>query len=139
MSRKFAVRGKKLTAGVIVAAALGGSLLTAVPAQAADPNPKVPSAVPSGTVAAQSGINERTYPSTDASVRGVIKHRTQIALRCKVRGQDVGGNSTWYMLRDRSTWISGKYLENPPANVPFCRSLNRSAMDMSTESQAAMG
>ncbi|MBB4893605.1 hypothetical protein FHS39_002636 [Streptomyces olivoverticillatus] len=136
MSWTFASRGGKLSAGLLAAAALGGSLLAVTPVHAT-PGPGT-GTKPNGTVNAASGINERAYPSTDSSVRGVLKHNAPLALRCKVHAQDVGGNTLWYLLKDRSTWVSGKYIANAP-DVPFCRSLNRSALDNSVESRSAMG
>ncbi|MBZ4323297.1 SH3 domain-containing protein [Streptomyces sp. SCA2-4] len=94
---------------------------------------------PYGTVSARTGVNERTLPSTDASVRGILRHRIQVGLRCKVRAQDIGGNNVWYQLRDRQTWVAAKYIDNKAANVPYCRMLNRSTMDDSAESREAMG
>ncbi|GAA2914325.1 hypothetical protein GCM10020221_07550 [Streptomyces thioluteus] len=135
MSRTLVTRAGRLTAGALVVAALGGSLFAAqAQAQA---SPDAPGR-PLGTVNAQTGVNERMHPSTDSSVRGVLRHRVQIGLRCKVRAQDVSGNNLWYQLRDRSTWVTAKYIEGA-GDVPFCRSLTRSAVDQSVESRNAMG
>ncbi|MFI9240476.1 SH3 domain-containing protein [Streptomyces sp. NPDC053079] len=131
MFRTFAIRSRKVSAGVIAAAALGGSLL-AVPAQAAPPTR------PYGTVVAGSGIVERAYPSTDSSVRGILKFHGQAALRCKVRAQDVGGNPVWYLLRDRATWVAAKYIENT-GEVPVCKAVNHKALDDAPETRAAVG
>ncbi|WP_249375032.1 SH3 domain-containing protein [Streptomyces sp. I05A-00742] len=133
MSRRLATRAGRLAVGVLAAAAAGFSLLTA-PAQAA-PDAAVR---PYGTVSARTGVNERTQPSTDATVRGILRHRIQIGLRCKVRAQDIAGNNVWYMLRDRQTWVAAKYIENA-GDIPYCRMLNRSAVDDSAESRNAMG
>lgn len=131
MFSTFAIRSRKVSAGVIAAAALGGSLL-AVPAQAAPP------VRPYGTVVAASGIVERTYPSTDSSVRGILKYHGQAALRCKVRAQDVGGNPVWYLLRDRATWVAAKYIENT-GEVPVCKAVKGKTLDEAPETRAAMG
>ncbi|MEU7133523.1 SH3 domain-containing protein [Streptomyces sp. NPDC046261] len=132
MFSTFAIRSRKVSAGVIAAAALGGSLLAAGPVQAAPPTR------PYGTVVAASGIVERAYPSTDSSVRGIIKYHGQAALRCKVRAQDVAGNPVWYLLRDRATWVAAKYIENT-GEVPVCKAVNRKSLDDAPETRAAMG
>ncbi|WP_223771262.1 SH3 domain-containing protein [Streptomyces huiliensis] len=134
MSRRLATRAGKLAAGVLAATAAGTALFAA-PAEA---TPDA-AARPYGTVSARTGVNERTLPSTDASVRGILRHRIQVGLRCKVRAQDIGGNNVWYQLRDRQTWVAAKYIDNKAANVPYCRMLNRSTMDDSAESREAMG
>ncbi|MFI1968758.1 hypothetical protein BLA24_11995 [Streptomyces cinnamoneus] len=132
MFRTFALRGRKVPAAVLAATVLGGSLLVTGPAQA------VPPTRPYGTSTAVKGLNERSYPSTDASVRGVIKFHSQVGVRCKVHAQEVAGNSVWYLLRDRATWVAAKYVENT-GDVPLCKAVNRNAMDDSPESHNAVG
>ncbi|MEV6780769.1 SH3 domain-containing protein [Streptomyces syringium] len=128
MSRTLAIRG------MIAAAALATPLLAVAPAQSAP----VPVA-PSGTVTAASGVNERAYPSTDSKVTGrPLKHRAPIGLRCKVRAQNIGGNEYWYLLRARPTWVAAKYV-GAVGSVPLCRSVNRSALDDTPATRAAMG
>ncbi|MFC5722888.1 SH3 domain-containing protein [Streptomyces gamaensis] len=73
-----------------------------------------------------SGVNERTYPSTDASVRGVLARGQRIGLRCKVRAQNIGPHDTWYLLRDRTTWVSAAHV-SPTGAVPLCREVSRPA------------
>ncbi|GHC46515.1 SH3 domain-containing protein [Streptomyces cinnamoneus] len=131
MFSTFAIRSRKFSAGVIAAAALGGSLLAAAPVQAAPPGR------PYGTVVASTGIVERAFPSTDSSARGMLKFHGQAALRCKVRAQEVGGNPIWYMLRDRTTWVAAKYIENT-GEVSFCRTVSHKALD-DPQTRAAMG
>ncbi|MFF4403488.1 SH3 domain-containing protein [Streptomyces sp. NPDC001262] len=124
------------TTTLATAAALGGALLLVAPAASA-----VPTAVPArahGTVTAPSGLNERAYPSTDSSVRGVLKYRAQVGLRCKAHAQEVGGNPLWYLLRERNDWIAARYIDNA-GEVPLCRNLGHSSLDDSVESRAAMG
>ncbi|MEU7176865.1 MULTISPECIES: SH3 domain-containing protein [Streptomyces] len=109
-SRKFAAGAGALTAAV----ALGATLLGAAPAQAVTPER------PYGTVMTKAGVAERQYPSTDSAVKGSLSHRHAFGLRCKVRAESVGGNNIWYMLRERDTWVSAKYVNNTSA-VPFCK------------------
>ncbi|MEU4212342.1 SH3 domain-containing protein [Streptomyces sp. NPDC026206] len=132
MFSTFAIRSRKVSAGVIAAAALGGSLFAAAPVQAAPPTR------PYGTVVATTGIVERAFPTTDSSVRGILKHHGQAALRCKVRAQDVGGNPIWYMLRDRATWVSAKYIEST-GDVPVCKAVTGKAPEATPATRAAVG
>ncbi|GHG52405.1 SH3 domain-containing protein [Streptomyces griseocarneus] len=132
MFSTLAVHCRKASAAVLAVAALGGSLLAAVPAQA------LPPVRPYGAVIASSGINERVFPTTDSAVKGVLKYHAQVALRCRARAQDVAGNALWYMLRERNTWVSGRYVDTT-GEVPLCRTLTRSALDESAESRRAMG
>ncbi|GHF58977.1 hypothetical protein GCM10010218_45460 [Streptomyces mashuensis] len=139
MFSSLMARGMRIAAGVIAAAALGGTLLTAVPAQAADgEEAPVPLVRPYGTVTAPSGINERTFPSTDSPVRAVLKYHGQAGLRCKVRAQEVGGNAFWYLLRDRPSWVTARFVDTT-GEVPYCRSVNRTALDESPASHRAVG
>jgi hypothetical protein len=109
-------RGKTLAAGagaLATAAALGATLLAAAPAQA------VP-AKPYGTVTVNS-LNERQYPSTDSSVKGILHYRAQVGLVCKVRAQNIAGNDVWYLVRGpRATWIAAKYVTNT-GYVKYCK------------------
>ncbi|KOG89098.1 hypothetical protein ADK38_16140, partial [Streptomyces varsoviensis] len=80
---------------------------------------------PYGTVTSSSGLFERQYPSTDSAVRGSLKHGAQVGLRCKVRAQNIGGNTIWYLLRDRATWVTAKYVDNT-GDVKYCKDVQRS-------------
>ena len=116
-------RGRRLAAGTGVlatAVALGATLLAAAPAQATPGPPK-----PYGVVTAKAGLSERQYPSTDSSVRGYLRHRAHVGLVCKVRTQNVGGNSVWYLTREeRATWVSAKYVTNS-GRVKYCKDVHR--------------
>ncbi|MBT2382056.1 SH3 domain-containing protein [Streptomyces sp. ISL-11] len=114
-------------------AALTGALLASGPAESAPVPVK-----PNGTVQNPTGVNERVYPSTDSSVRGTLVRGTRIGLRCKVRAQAIAGNSVWYQLRDRATWVSSVYVSNV-GNVPVCKDMQRSALDDAPTTRAAMG
>ncbi|MEE4419749.1 SH3 domain-containing protein [Streptomyces bugieae] len=123
----LAVRGRKLAAGagaLTTAVALGATLSAMAPAQAAP----APTAKPYGVVTTKMGLSERQYPSTDASVKGFLRHRAQVTLVCKVRTQPVGGNSVWYLTGEgRGTWVAAKYVTNT-GNVKYCKEVQRSRM-----------
>ncbi|MFJ9416514.1 MULTISPECIES: SH3 domain-containing protein [unclassified Streptomyces] len=126
----FGGRGKQLAAGagaLTAALTLGATLLAAAPAQAAPPAPPSPpqgaAAKPYGTITASHGLTLRQDPSTDALVRGYIRHQVRIGLQCKVRAQSIEGNNIWYLVRDtRDSWISAKHVNNSGA-VKFCKDM----------------
>ncbi|TJZ44031.1 SH3 domain-containing protein [Streptomyces piniterrae] len=125
-------RGTRLAAGagaLTTVVALGAALLAAAPAQATPAKPK-----PYGIVTAKGGVNERQYPSTDSSVEGHLGHRAHVGLVCKVRAQNVMGNTVWFLTRDGvrggryPTWVSAKFVTNSGA-VKYCKDLSRSHME----------
>ncbi|MGP4000128.1 SH3 domain-containing protein [Streptomyces sp. 8N706] len=118
------------TGAATAAVTLGGTLLVS-PAEAAP-------ARPYGTVVAQTGVNERQYPSTDSSVLGFLKYGSQVGLKCKVRAQNIGGNEIWYLLRDRATWVSAKYVDNT-GFVKYCKDVQRNSLTHSTQAKTAKG
>ncbi|MEV0372144.1 SH3 domain-containing protein [Streptomyces sp. NPDC050636] len=129
-------RGKRLAAGagaLTTAVTLGATLLAAAPAQATPSKSK-----PYGTVAAKGGMNERQYPSTDSSVKGFLPHRAQVGLACKVRAQNVMGNTVWYLTRDRKSWVSAKYMTNT-GFVKYCKDLSRNRVEPSGVAKNAKG
>ncbi|WP_405773910.1 SH3 domain-containing protein [Streptomyces sp. NBC_00859] len=114
------LRGRTVLAGasaLSTAVVLGAALLAASPAEAAPPTPY-------GTVTAGNGLVQRQYPSTDSSAEGSLRYRQQVGLRCKVRAQNIEGNTIWYLLRDTSTWVSAKYVDNT-GNVAYCKDVQR--------------
>ncbi|MFG2136418.1 SH3 domain-containing protein [Streptomyces sp. NPDC048650] len=125
-SDNLVVRGRQLAAGagaLTAALALGATLLAAAPAQAAPPAPPQGSAKPFGVITASHGLALRQDPSTDAPVRGYIRHQSRIGLQCKVRAQTIAGNSIWYLVRDtRDSWISAKHVNNS-GSVKFCKDM----------------
>ncbi|RLL66912.1 SH3 domain-containing protein [Streptomyces sp. Z26] len=87
-------------------AAGGASLgLAAGSAQAAAP------AKPYGTVDTISGkdLNVRQYPSTDSTIKGALKDKSQFGIDCKVDAQKVGTTATWYKMRGEEKWVTGNW------------------------------
>ncbi|TXS52681.1 SH3 domain-containing protein [Streptomyces sp. t39] len=110
----------RIAAGVL---AVGVALTVAAPAGAAAQ--AAPPAKPYGTVAAQSGLNLRAYPSTDSSVKGTLANRAQVGLVCKVRAQNIAGNDVWYLVRDsRKVWVPARYVVATGA-VKYCKDVLR--------------
>ncbi|WP_328321335.1 SH3 domain-containing protein [Streptomyces sp. NBC_00388] len=119
-------RGRNIIAGagaLTTALTLGATLMAAAPAQADPPR------TPYGTVTSPTGLIQRQYPSTDSSVRGSLRYREQVGLRCKVRAQNIDGNTIWYLLRDSNTWISARYVDNH-GYVNYCKDVQRSSPEL---------
>ncbi|MEU9116308.1 SH3 domain-containing protein [Streptomyces sp. NPDC048483] len=136
------VRSRQVAAGagaLTAALALGATLLAAAPAQAAPPAPPQGAAAkPFGVITASHGLTLRQDPSTDALVRGYIRHQSRIGLQCKVRAQNIEGNNIWYLVRDtRDSWISAKHVNNSGA-VKFCRDVPRSKVAPNNPAKRAM-
>lgn len=116
---------------------LGGSFLGASAAQAVSPDASP--ARPWGRITAVSGLNVRQYPSTDSSVRGVLRHNQRVGLDCKVRAQNINGNTWWYKLRgSREAWVTGRYLR-VHGSVNLCKNQYRSSLNGTEQSQKAQG
>ncbi|MET9532917.1 MULTISPECIES: SH3 domain-containing protein [unclassified Streptomyces] len=119
------VRGRNIIAGagaLTTAVALGATLMAAAPAQAAPPRPY-------GTVTSPTGLIERQFPSTDSSEKGSLPYHRQVGLKCKVRAQNIDGNTVWYLLRDSNVWISARYVDNT-GYVNYCKDVLRSSPDL---------
>jgi hypothetical protein len=102
-----------VTAASVVAAVLSTLAITAAPAQAHPTKPF-------GTVIARSGLNERQYPSTDSHIVGSLPHGAEVGLKCKVRAQNIDGNTIWYLLRRNHHWVTARFVQNH-GFVPFCK------------------
>ncbi len=102
------------------AAAAGTAVALLVCASAATAPAQAQPTRPYGTVVSTDGIYQRQFPSTDSSSRGLLPYREQAGLRCKVRAQDIDGNTVWYLLRDRPTWVAARYVANT-GTVPYCK------------------
>ena len=103
------------TGAATVAAVLTTLAVGAVPAQAHPTEPY-------GTVVAGSGLNERQYPSTDSHIVGSLPHGAQVGLKCKVRAQNIDGNTLWYLLRRNHNWVTARFVANH-GTVPYCKNV----------------
>lgn len=122
-------------AAAVSAAVLGGTLLAGSAEAVASP---VVLAQPTGTVNAPSGLNVRQYPSTDSSVEGLLRNHQTITIDCKVRAQNISGNTVWYKLYNQNRWVTAKYVTNH-ATVQYCKDAHPTAMNNSSASKRAMG
>ncbi|CAG6391140.1 SH3 domain-containing protein [Actinacidiphila cocklensis] len=125
-------RLRRTAGGLAGALAMGGVLFAATPAQALAAQP----AQPYGTVTSPAGLNVRQFPSTDSSVVSFLGYGQQVGLTCKVRAQNVDGNTVWYLMRGSSheRWISARYVANT-GTVPYCNSVLSSAATAQVQGQ----
>ncbi|MFI0980002.1 hypothetical protein ACH4SP_23730 [Streptomyces sp. NPDC021093] len=65
-----------------------------------------------GRVTSRTGQIVRSHPTTHSANIGSYRAHAIVRIACKVRGQNVGGNSIWFKLWDRSGWMSAKYVDN---------------------------
>lgn len=99
-----------ILAGTMAAGA--GLAVSAPSAAAAD-------TYPTGVVTA-SRLSVREVPSTDSTSYGTFAKGKKLTLLCKVTGQSVGGNSTWYQLPgEGAIYVSGRYIATK-TSVPQC-------------------
>jgi hypothetical protein len=111
---------------------MGGTLLAAAPAQAVTAQP----ALPYGTVTSPVGLNVRQFPSTDSSVVSFLGYNAQVGLTCKVRAQNIDGNTIWYLMRGTSheRWISARYVANT-GTVSYCNNVLSAAVSSQLQAQ----
>ncbi|GAA1881274.1 hypothetical protein GCM10009753_06010 [Streptantibioticus ferralitis] len=77
-----------------------------------------------GRVVARHGVVVRSGPSTRYRVVGRLASGRIVHIICKVRGQQVRGNSIWYKLDTRPReWVSASYVKNMGRIPRWCRNL----------------
>ncbi|MFD7219802.1 SH3 domain-containing protein [Streptomyces sp. NPDC059892] len=82
---------------------------------------KVPVGEPKGKVVSRITLSIREEPTSRSAYLGGLRPGTVIPLFCKVRGENVDGNTLWYLLGDaRPGYVAARYVENQ-SPVPFCR------------------
>ncbi|MGW1894427.1 SH3 domain-containing protein [Streptomyces sp. NPDC002004] len=84
------------------------------------------------------GVKERQYPSTDSSALRILRYHDQVGPRCKVRAQDVDGDTVWYLLRDRQSWVASRYV-TVTGTVRYCKDVQRSLLPAGPGSSRAEG
>ncbi|MFJ6696020.1 hypothetical protein ACIQM4_08090 [Streptomyces sp. NPDC091272] len=73
-----------------------------------------------GKVTAHTGQIVRSRPTTKSANIGSYGPHAIVRIACKVRGQNVAGNTIWFKLWNRSGWMSAKYVDNF-SYVGWCR------------------
>ncbi|MEU1630183.1 SH3 domain-containing protein [Streptomyces sp. NPDC020096] len=117
-----------------LAVAIGVAGLLCVPAVPAQADSGMPAGHPGhptmlaptvkGRVVARHGVVVRSGPSTRYRVVGHLASGRIVNIICKVRGQQVRGNSIWYKLDTRPReWVSASYVKNLGKIPRLCRNL----------------
>jgi uncharacterized protein YgiM (DUF1202 family) len=102
-----------LTLGVATAVAGLTAVLPATRAAADD------STVAKGRVIANTTLAERSAPSTHAPIAGKGYRKGQtIKLDCNLFGTSVDGNTTWYKIAGKHSWVAARYVKNV-GNAPI--------------------
>jgi len=96
-----------LTIGIFSAAA---SLSTVLPATHAAADDGIAA---KGRVIAKTSLAERSAPSIHAPIAGKGYRKGQvIKLDCNLFGTSVGGNTTWYKIAGKHSWVAARYVKN---------------------------
>ncbi|MER5440093.1 SH3 domain-containing protein [Streptomyces sp. NPDC002790] len=110
----------RLGTGVAAAAALVATSALPAVAQSSSPGGDNPP-VYKGRVIAKSGLLLRDAPARGARVVRSEPYHAIVPIFCKTSGDNVGGNSYWYLLTDGTwAWGSAKYIENIGAVPRWC-------------------
>lgn len=64
-------------------------------------------------------VAKRTGPSTSNTRIATVPKGKKVSLICKVRSQNVSGNSLWYWTSDKR-WVSARYVRNVGATPGWC-------------------
>jgi uncharacterized protein YraI len=101
-------------AGLVLATALAGAVVSAAPAHAAESGTE-------GRVTAKANLSVRYGPTTASRAVGSVRPGQVIPLVCKVRGSSVDGNDLWYALPPTlNEWVSARYVANVGSAPEWC-------------------
>ncbi|WP_406134842.1 SH3 domain-containing protein [Streptomyces sp. NBC_01089] len=73
-----------------------------------------------GRVITKAGVVVRSGPSQRYRVVGSYSYNSIISIVCKVRGQNVNGNSLWYKT-PKGNFVSARYVANVGSIPRYCR------------------
>ncbi len=116
LSRSTPSRSPLPRLGLYAAAGAAAALLAAGPALAADsgrhPEPPAGSShTYKGRVTAKSGLLLRDKPTRSSRVIGSRPYGAVVHIFCKTHGENVHGDSHWYLLTDGTwAWGSARYI-----------------------------
>ncbi|MFJ3877127.1 SH3 domain-containing protein [Streptomyces sp. NPDC090077] len=72
-----------------------------------------------GKVISDDPVTIRSGPGSSHKALGKVSPGTLLALRCKTKGEQVGGNSLWYRLTDNHGWVPARYVAGK-SPIPYC-------------------
>jgi uncharacterized protein YraI len=108
------IKNSARAAGLVVATALAGAAVSAVPAHAVDSGAE-------GRVTARTNLSVRFGPTTASPAVGSVGSGQVVPLVCKVRGTSVDGNDLWYALPPTlNEWVSARYVSNVGSAPQWC-------------------
>lgn len=132
----YALRIKRrATAALAVLVIAGSGILTANSAVAAGtsatvagmgtvsdaPRPEDSVTLPDGKVVSRVALRIRERQTSNSPSLGLLEPGTIVTLRCKVDGQNVGGNDLWYRLGGgRTGYVAARFVQNL-SPVSYCR------------------
>ncbi|WP_369033159.1 SH3 domain-containing protein [Streptomyces adonidis] len=74
-----------------------------------------------GIVTANGGLRLRSAPNRGSAIIRVVPQGAIVNIYCKVGGENVDGNSLWYLLTDGTwAWGAARYIDNIGAAPRFC-------------------
>jgi len=74
-----------------------------------------------GVVTANGGLRLRSAPNRGSAIIRVVPQGAIVNIYCKVGGENVDGNSLWYLLTDGTwAWGAARYIDNIGAAPRFC-------------------
>ncbi|WP_405822110.1 SH3 domain-containing protein [Streptomyces sp. NBC_01390] len=74
-----------------------------------------------GIVTANGGLRLRSAPNRGSAIIRVVPQGSIVTIFCKVGGENVDGNSLWYLLTDGTwAWGAARYIDNIGAAPRFC-------------------
>ncbi|MEV0220121.1 SH3 domain-containing protein [Streptomyces sp. NPDC050704] len=66
-----------------------------------------------GVVTAPGGLNLRDKPTRGSTFLGLLPYGTTVKIFCKTSGENVKGNSLWYLLADGTwAWGTARFIDN---------------------------
>lgn len=74
-----------------------------------------------GVVTANGGLQLRSAPNRGSAIIRVVPQGAVVNIFCKTGGENVDGNSLWYLLTDGTwAWGAARYIDNIGAAPRFC-------------------
>lgn len=74
-----------------------------------------------GVVTASGGLRLRSAPNRGSAIIRVVPQGAIVNIFCKAGGENVDGNSLWYLLTDGTwAWGAARYIDNIGASPRFC-------------------
>ncbi|NEC92007.1 SH3 domain-containing protein [Streptomyces sp. SID12501] len=74
-----------------------------------------------GIVTANGGLRLRSAPNRGSAIIRVVPKGAIVNIFCKTGGENVDGNSLWYLLTDGTwAWGAARYIDNIGAAPRFC-------------------